>query len=94
MARYGQAMKPREPGRLLPPGSVALEGSRVTLSFRWEPSRVGEERPAVQARWRAGLDSRGGAAGGDRDRGDGRGAVQRLVPGARVVSERVGGLAK
>ena len=34
---------------------------------------------AVQARSRAGLDSGGAARGGDRDRGDGRGAAQRLV---------------
>lgn len=34
---------------------------------------------AVQARLRAGLDSRGAAGGGDRDGGDGRGAAQSLV---------------
>ena len=38
---------------------------------------------AVQARSRAGLDSRGAAGGGDRHGGDGRGTAQRLVPRER-----------
>ena len=54
---------------------------------------------AVQARSRAGLDSRGAAGGGDRHGGDGRGTAQRLVPreggfplGPRAVArERDGG---
>ena len=79
--------------RLLPPESA-------------EVSRVSQEIGvsvafgcAVQARSRAGLDSRGAAGGGDRHGGDGRGTAQRLVPRERgfplgpraVARERDGG---
>lgn len=85
--------KDRVLGRLLPPESTAIEevsrevGVSVGTLERWRAEAL--SRPAREQAWTAAAR----LGGGDCDSGDGRGAMQRVVPGTWVVSERIGALA-